>query len=712
MKENLLKHKKTLIVAAVLLGAALLFAAVFVILYLVNPAQPSIDSAVISDDSIAIFKDDVKIAMPNDNLTHRFKEVTLNEKGEYTLHYSKNLPDFFSSLSIGDMFCVYPNAEEKKSYFSKGFCGKIIEKSDENATITFTIPQIYEIFNKLKIDTTSGEPESIAFYPDSKVESFSSVPMQSGLLSATNDAVFSIGNADIDFKYKKNDLAPVKPDYQILCEQLKIKIKYNVNSEYSIDGSITLDYPSLKFLLDYEYDEQSEEILINDYGIDFVTKEKINLAFKGKKEFTPLKNDEDLLDIISPVDIVDVTESESGKFVLGTYVIGYNVKLPDVLPVSLNNTQNDVGYLSLGIALQLALTANGEISLSLNYEQSGLIGINARANQETEYLVKGYDYPHPAIDRTEPDGSREQETPYITSSYKGEASFKAGVSVDVGFCILGMIPMKIANGIEMEIKAGFDSKDQDKKITTIKNSYIENRDSVQMIVNSYSDLKFHLGVKPKIGGKSAALTADSVIQLYRKNLIQIPEPIDFDITQCRIGGVQLGKVYTDDQLATAIYDFTTECSDYNFFMYTKDSAINTALDKATSAFGIKAEDYLESIELSCPNAKLDCYPSGALFVRDADNVVIGIVLFGDNFRNDAGLHKGLQTDEIESIYSVPDQKYTAKLEIGALLELFTDSNINNVDLQATVYNGTDGLCSMEIFSTSDTSQLIILETVS
>lgn len=710
MKKVQIKHKKLIIGTAVLFSIILAVALIFIFSSLTKPSSANIDTVGISDDSTAVFKDDVKIALPSNNVKHHFKEVTLNESGEYTLYYSRKLPDFFSSLAVGDVFCVYPNEKAKESYFFKGFCGKVTKKSDEKATISFTVPQVHEIFNKLKIDTSSAEPESITFHPDSSIDAYSSVPL-SGLLSVSNDFVLSLGNTDVDFSYKKNDLTPLQDDYQILCKQLKIKLNHKIDDEFSLNGSITLDYPSLKFLLDYEYDEQSEEILINDYAFDFVTKEKINLSFKGKKKLTPLEHKKDLLDIISPVDIVDVTESESGKYVLGTYIIGYNVKVPDLLPVSLNNTENDVGYLSLGIALQLAVTAKGEITLSLDYKQSGLIGVKSGANQKTEYLIKGYDYPHPIIDSTAPTGSREQETPKITSTYKGELSFDTGVSVDVGICILGMIPMKVANGIEMEIGTELNSENLNKEVTVIKNSYIENRDDVRFVINAYSDLKFHLGVKPKIGGKSAALSTDSVIQLYRKNLIQIPNPIKFDISQCRIGGVQLGEVYTDDRLAASICDFATECNDYNFLLYAKDSAINTALDGAISTLGVQADEFLEDIKIDYPNAKLDCYSSGALFIRNSDNVVIGIVLFGDNFRNDVGLHEGLRLEEIEAIYSVPSKKYAAKIEVGILLELFSDRSIDNVDLQATVYNGTDGLCRMEIYAASDTSQIIILKTV-
>ncbi len=703
-------RKKIIIASSICLCVALLITSVFAVFQAAQPKNGSVKTASLSDDSIAMFRDSVKVALPENDVEDHFKEATLNANGEYTLVYSRELPDFFSEVESGDIFCVYPNQNSKENYFYNGFCGKLVQKSEEEHTVTFTVPQITEVFKKLKIDTGTAQPVYTAFHPNENVSSYSMVPLQANMLSTTKEGAINLGNTEIGFQYKENDRTAVLPDYQILCENLKIKFTQQIDDQFQMKGSVSLDYPSLKFLLDYEYNDQTDEVAVNDYAFDFVSKEKIDLTLLGKQEFEPLKHKEDILDKISPVNIVDVTESEDGKYVLGTYVLGYNVKLPDVLPISLNNTENDVGYLSLGIAFQLAVTAKGEIQISCSYQQSGFINISAKANQEPSCMVKGYDYPHPVLETTQPDGSIEQETPSITTSYKGVLSFNAGVSVDVGICILGMIPLKLANGIESELKVEFaSSEDETEEVTIAKNSYIENRDNLTFSVNVYSDLKLYLGIKPKIGGKATEFSVGSVIQLFRKSLIRIPEATEFSLEQCRIGGVQLGEEYSDDQLSEAIADYATDCNDYGILSYAKDTAVNTALTKVLSGLGVQAEAFLEDLELDYPDGKIDCYSSGALFVRDQQNTVVAIVLFGDAFRNEIGLRQGLTTDEIETLYSVPDESYSAEVNVGFLLEFFSGIGIENLDLQAQAYNDPDDRCRMEILSNSGTSKLILLE---
>ncbi len=702
------KHKPILICVSIFLCIILLAVSLFSILHVQSSINAVDVSATITDDSKAEFRDAVHIAFPSDEIDKHFKQVQLHENGEYTLYYSKKLPAFFAEMRENDVFCIYPHEKSKSACFERGFCGKLIKKSEENCSVTFVVPQISEVFRELKIDTSTAIPSGTAFYPNTYVESYSIAPMQMHTLSATNDAVFSIGNTDLDFKYQKNDRSSVNPEYQILCKQLKIKLKQKMPDEFELGGSITLEYPSVKMLLDYECDERTGEVLVYDYEFDFVTKEKIDLTCKGKREFTPPDPKQDWLDVFSPVDIVDVTEHEDGKRVLGTYVIGYNVKLPDVTPISPNNTANDVGYLSLGIALQLAVTAKGEIEISCEYKQSGMLNVFSSSTGETGGMVKGYDYPHPVLENVPPNGSREQEIPSVTSTYKGEMSLNMGVSIDVGICILGMIPIKVANGLEAEIGTEFNSAESEKKETIVQNSYVEKWEDVTFSIDIYSDLKFHLGAKPKLGGKSASVSAGTEMQLFRKRLFSIPKAVDFGLDQCCIGGVQLGAVYSDDQIAEAIAAYASKCKDYSLLAYTKDAAINTAFDKAVSELGLQTEELLESLQLDYPSGKLDCYASGALFVRDSKDVVCAIILFGSEFRNELGLHPGLKTKDIEHLYSVPSESYATELEVGAIAELLIGQDVDNINLQAQIYKAKENNCRMEIYSKVDTSQIIVL----
>ena len=143
-------------------------------------------------------------------------------------------------------------------------------------------------------------------------------------------------------------------------------------------------------------------------------------------------------------------------------------------------------------------------------------------------MVKGYDYPHPVLETTQPDGSIEQETPSITTSYKGVLSFNAGVSVDVGICILGMIPLKLANGIESELNVEFaSSEDETEEVTIAKNSYNAQSGQLNFFGKCLFRFKLYLGITPQIGGTSNRISVGSVIQLFRKSLIRIPEATDF-----------------------------------------------------------------------------------------------------------------------------------------------------------------------------------------
>lgn len=713
MREYLQKHKTVLVILSIFLCVLLIIISVISVIFAGNSDGAVIAAAPLSENSEAVFQNTVHVALPSDRIDKHLKKVVMNEQGEYMLCYSSELPDFFRQCKENDVFCAYPNEKSKNVYFKKGFCGKVIEKSEEAHTVTFVLPQISEVFQKLKFSTANTGTSGAAFYPTEAVESYTVLPLQANTLSATNDAGFSLGNTDVDFKYQQNNRASIDPEYQILCKQLKIKLKHKLEDGFEMNGSITLDYPSVKMMLDYECNNETGETVINDYVFDFLTKEKMDFVFKGKKEAAFPSPKQKIGDYI-PVDIVDVTENESGKRVLGTYVIGYNVKLPDIMPVSPNNTTNDVGYLSLGIALQLAVTAKGEIEISCSYKQAGTLCVYSSAKGETGGTVKGYDYPHPVLESTAADGSRAQEVPAVTSTYKGSVSLNAGVSVDVGICILGMIPIKLTNGIEANLDTGFEygeNKTSLEKETLVENSYVVKQDDVTFSVDVYSDLKMYLGAKLKPVGKGGTVSLGAEIQIFRKSLLRIPAATDFTVEQCRIGGVQLGAVYSDGQLAETIAEYAKSCKDYSLLAYTKDAAINTALDKAVSELGMDTEEFLEELQLDYPSGKLDCYASGALFIRDSKDKVVAIVLFGDDFRNDIGLHSGMKLKDIEQMYSVPDKRYTMELEIGALAELFIGKEINNVDLQAQIYNDKEDLCCMEVYAASDTSQILILKSI-
>lgn len=656
----------------------------------------------VTEDSCAVFSDDVKIAFADSNVQKNFKDVYIDESGIYTLKYKKELPEFFKGLKKGEVFCVYPDAESDKSYFNMGFCGKLTEDPGQNEVV-FEIPQIYEVFKKLKLESGGTNFQSAAFYPEEGVELQSLSVVQPGSSEKVERTV-NLAGTNVTFTSKENDKVPIKEDYQILCKQLKVKIKQKIDSNFNISGSVTLDYPSIKFLLDYDYDEATEELDVNDYSFDFVTKEKVDLKIKGSKSVEP-EGEKDTIDKITPVNIIDVTESEDDKCVLGTYLIGYNIKLPDE---NLNNKANDVSYLSMGIAVQLAVTAKGEITIESASAQSGFLSVHADKSGEVEYTVKGYEYPHPVIDSAEPDGSREQEIPFVTSSCAGSMDFKAGVSVDVGICVLGMIPMKLCNGIETEMKADFNSNQTD-EIKIVEKSYITNHDIDYLKIDLYSDLKLHLGVNAKKMNNFVNSEVGAVIQVFRKNLIQLPNPLKFDLSQCRFAGIQLGETYSDEKMKQALSEYAFDCDGYNYADYTTDIAVAKMVSEVLSTFDVSVDEILEEFDLEIPDCKITYYSSGAIFVRDESDKVRAIILLKNKIRNDAGLRVGLGLSGIEQIYSAPSSKVSADYSFGPLLCDILDLKRDYVSLQTSTYKSKSDNVKMEILSESETAKVIILQ---
>lgn len=140
-------------------------------------------------------------------------------------------------------------------------------------------------------------------------------------------------------------------------------------------------------LLDYHYDEATDTVNINDYSLGFITKQKVNLSLSAKQTIGLDDLNVDLSKSVKIIEIEDVTASEKWKIVLGTYLIGWQAALP-----ILQNDTNKVSYLSLGIAVQLALTGSGELSLEYSIEESGFAQIEVNANENNTHLIKGYPY--------------------------------------------------------------------------------------------------------------------------------------------------------------------------------------------------------------------------------------------------------------------------------------------------------------------------------
>lgn len=316
---------------------------------------------------------------------------------------------FFNDINIGETFCVYPDDTASESFFALGFCGKVTNINNDENSVSFTIPELTDVFSEIYLNTNTGNTENVvstAFYPNknvtdiqylqpsNKIQTLMCAPVNSIAL-ATSPQKLSVGiDENIGYKFTEPKTKSLHEDYTLICEKLKLKFDCEISDDdgFSIgaSGNVTLEETAVKMLLDYHYDEVTDTVDINDYSLGFITKQKVNLSLSAKQTIGLDDLNVDLSESIQIIGIEDVTASEKGKIVLGTYLIGWQAALP-----ILQNDTNKVSYLSLGIAVQLALTGSGELSLEYSIYESGFAQIEVNANGNKTHLIKGYDYPNP-----------------------------------------------------------------------------------------------------------------------------------------------------------------------------------------------------------------------------------------------------------------------------------------------------------------------------
>lgn len=699
-KGNIFKNKKFVVALCIFLSVAIVGSMVAIGFALYEPKTKGLTGMDISDDTEFVFGDDVNV-IDAKSAEKNFKEAYINGKGEYVLNYSRKIPAFFTELQENDVFCVAPNDDSKKSYFQSGFCGKIISIDEEENTVVFKIPTVEEVFKTFKLSTEENNIESISFIPaeGTTVESQEFVTPAVRPLNTSDGFSF---DADIfDATYKKNKLTPLMDGYTILAEELKLGFDLQVGEHCDFSGNVTFEYPSVKYLLEVNTDEEGNTT-VEDFNFDFKSKEKLELTVVGKGELG-LEHDESVIEEAMGVvgEIVDTTKNESGKYVLGTYLLGYQVPVPSPF----KNSANQVSPLSVGVAIQLAITANGEVSYECEYSQMGYIEISANADGEAFSTIKGYDYPNPVVESAEHTGSFTEENPSVTVTGKGKMDLKAGTSVDIGICILGMIPLKVTTGVEAKYVSIHTTEEE---ITVVENSYVKTRDLEYFSVDVYSDLLLHFGVKTTLAQDIDHFKIGAKVQLFRKTLYRIPEAIDFTIDECMFAGVKLGDVYSDEQLEQTIKDYNMASSDYSALDKIKDDAINGVYNGMLESYNITIEQLLADLEADFPDEKIDIYISGLIVIRDGENRVVSMILMGSDFSNMSGFKMGMEADEIIALYGNPKDRLMVEYDVSLLLSLFTDVKQEEVEIELMTYNTTDNLAGMEVLLASGDAGLAML----
>ena len=664
-------------------------------------------------------------------ISENSKEIQKNYDGflktdeEYTLKYKKSLPVFFKDINVGETFCVYPDDTASESFFALGFCGKITNINNDENSVSFIIPELTDVFSEIYINTSTGNTANVistAFYPNqnvtdiqclqpsNKIQTLMCTPVNQVALTSSPQRL-SVGiDESMRYKFTEPKTKSLLEDYTLICEKLKLKFDCDISDDdgFSIgaSGDVTLEETAVKILLDYHYDEKTDTVDINDYSLGFITKQKVDLSLSAEQTIGLDDLNVDLSESVEILEIEDVTASEKGKIVLGTYLIGWQAALP-----ILQNDTNKVSYLSLGIAVQLALTGSGELSLEYSIEESGFAQIEVNANGNKTHLIKSYDYPNPVKESRLPTEEELSSVPTVTSSVTGEAKFNLAFGADIGVCILGMIPIKEVNNlVEFEITKTFtDQQHKKDSPELIKNNYLLDDNVDSLIISSNSHLKMHLGAKTNLGGKYSAAEIGGSVQLFKEIWYQSPPAIGFSHSQCGFGGVFVGEKYSDDKLDKTFKQYMKNTDQDSIVTTAKDSLFGSLVNAAFNDIDFDPIDIGKYLGGDIENYKFNYYTSGVIYVRDSDNKVVATFVTGEDVANVIGVHNGLSKAKIEQIYSAPDLSAGVDINIGTLVRTLLDIDwLNDTALEGNTYYSCDSDEKMDLVFCNDALKMIII----
>lgn len=683
----------------------------------------SLLSASLGKENFVLLNSNVKVINNSAEIQSNLTSVKHN-KSKYTLTYRGVLPDFFNRIKKKDIFYVCPDKNSDESRFALGFCGKItsVTHKEKISSVSFVIPALSEVFSEIKIssDTIDTNVSSASFIPGNGLNVANADSSHYSLHIGRNDINMADINTSMEkgdntysLNYKKADKKSNLKDYLLLGKSLTLKVENGDLSENiaksSVSGSITLDYPALKFCIDYKKDKNN--LKLNKFDLGFITKQKIDLKIKsgqsiGLNDLT--KNQENHI-----LDLIDVTKSErkKGKIVLGTYLVGIEANIPH-----LENKGNKVNSFSFGIAIQLTLTAKGELNLEYNINEAGFL--RAEINSDGEKLCenKSYDYPNPVINDTISSPNLTNRKPKITSSIKGQANLNLAVGSDIGFCIMGMVPMKFTNDlVNIDMSRTFDinpTEDEVSESRSLEESNFLLDDNLNSyVVSSNTYFKLKLGTKINLGIFKDNYSAGGSILLRDNILYQYPNPVGFSHKECNFGGVLLGKAYSDNELSDTVTRFLKNTGKHNIITDLKQSAIGSIVNGAISSFKSQLVGLSKNFNKDIDNCKVDYFTSGVIYIRNEENIVISEIVIGSDILNKSGFHTGLSSRKTRQIYSAPDTNLTVELEIGTIAKLiFGLNDIDNTNITRNIYKSKDSEDVMEVLTdnNSDSVKLIIL----
>jgi hypothetical protein len=318
----------------------------------------------------------------------------------------------------------------------------------------------------------------------------------------------------------------------------------------------------------------------------------------------------------------------------------------------------------------------------------------AEASTENGFkgLAKSYDYPSPVLYTGEYTQEQEESLPETKMTFEGSMEFNAAIGVDVGLCILGMVPWKIATNIEeIDMIVNFseeingaqeiDTTDETKKILD------DNIESIAIKMNSTA--KFHLGAKINLIGETELFDMGVEAVLFNKDIYRYPETIPFDHSQCGFGNIFVGNYYSTDEIESIFREFEKEAGINSVVGNLKDEAGNAVLDTFKQEFGLIFNEIDPTIANEL-NGNLKYFSSGAIYALDEYGKVSGAIITGEGIYNAGGFHTGLNTKKTEQLYATPDFSEKIEFQMNELLRyILNESGVpvgETTDIELTIYN--------------------------
>ncbi len=694
----------------------------------VTTSNSTVETGAVAD---VTFKDNVKIISDTDSVQEDFQEVTLKGE-EYTITYSDGLPDELAVLKKGDTFCVPSIKGADVNCFEMGFCGEVISATQNS--ITFKVPSMENVFSDFSFKLEGDIADSAEFTPAAGVTvvANNTIAKSNFLpLAATMPNIPLMGYSDYEdgfkigeyaikpqFSFKEPSKQSVLPGYSLFCDSLKLKLALEKEvsgaTEMAISGTVEMNDLATKMDIEWHEDENGNQE-VERFDVGFMANAKTTLEYSdcfsiGLDDLPKASEANDIPSKIEKVlQVEDVTDNEKGKLVLGSYVIGYNVKLPGLV-----NADNKIGYLSAGIVIQFFISASGEIYTECTLTNAGFY--KAEFNSETGFSgdAKGYDYPSPAVYTGEYTEEMENSTPTTTFEVEAQVKLNAATGVDVGLCILGMVPVKVANNL-VEAEAVFDitGKKEFDLSGVNKAALFDCAESV--VVKSNSTLKIYLGAKLNMPIEMTIASFGFEKLLFEKEWFRYPEAIPFDHSQCGFGNIYVGESYTHAEMDAIYKAFEKEQGIDSIISGIKDEIGNVVVE----TFKSELNSILNQADIDLYEAmygSVKYYSSGALYFLDDDGTVILSVITGEGVCNAGGLETDTKPEYAEKLYSTPDDSTTIKLDISeevrALLkEAGLDlGGVEDRDLTIYTYVAEDtGDEMMLLYSGGDLAAIIVAD---